>query len=127
MKRKNGTGFIVVIAILVVAVLLALATRVIYNSDRPTSLQAHLETDRRVVATFDPSAGKLIEPGMKATVSFPGTGIGGTGRVAVPEPLTPDIYGIDLDETPVGVAPGALCKVIVDASMPGTFFERTRP
>jgi hypothetical protein len=115
--KKNRSGQIIIITILLVASLAAWGTRMHYNARHPASVHARLTGDQNVVAEFSTEAKKSIRKGMKATISLNGKKF--TGRIIEEElPGQPGSVSLRIVPAATGIDPGTLCKVIVDTSIP---------
>ena len=115
--KKNRSGQIIVITIALVASLAAWGTRVHYNARHPASIQALLIDEQNVVAEFREDAKPIIRKGMKATISLDGRKL--TARVnSDARPGQPASFSLRLVPAAKGIAPGTLCKVIVDTTIP---------
>ncbi|MFZ4683524.1 MAG: hypothetical protein ACOYMS_13535 [Terrimicrobiaceae bacterium] len=114
--KKNRSGQIIIITILLVASLAAWGTRIQYNARHPASLQARLTDDQNVVAEFSKEASQIIRQGMKATVSLNGKKF--TSRIGDQQPGQPTFFSLRIIPAATGVAPGTPCKVIVDTTIP---------
>lgn len=115
--KKNRSGQIITITILLMASLAAWGTRLHYNARHPASIQARLTDDQNVVAQFEAEASQNIRQGMRATISLDGKKF--TGRVNSDAlPGQPASFSLRIVPAATGIAPGTLCKVIVDTSVP---------
>ncbi|MEI6339992.1 MAG: hypothetical protein WCQ57_15655 [Verrucomicrobiota bacterium] len=115
--KKNRSGQILVLTILLVAALAAWGTRLHYNARHPVSVQARLLGQDRVLAEFAPDARKIIRKGMRATISLQGGKYTGTiGEDTLTE--HPGSFLLTIAPPPTGLATGTPGKVIVDTTVP---------
>jgi len=115
--KKNRSGQIIIITMLLLACLAAWGTRQHYNARRPASVQARLLDQSLVIAAFAPEAREIIRKGMRATISLQGRKYSGTiSEDAIPE--HPGSFLITIAPAPTGIATDTPCKVVVDTTIP---------
>jgi multidrug resistance efflux pump len=116
-KKRRGQG--VVIGILLLATIGAGLTWLRYTAQAPSTNNAHLVSERLVLATFNSNAARNIREGSKAIVTFetsPGERF--TGAVQSLEIKKPETRVlIILQQIPTKARPQARCSVTVDTSV----------
>jgi multidrug resistance efflux pump len=116
-KKRRGKN--VVIGILLLATIGAGLTWINYIAQAPSTKDAHLISDRIVLATFSAHAARNIREGAKAIVtveSSAGKTLSGTVQsLQTKDPKTTAV--IFLEETPQNAKPLTPCYVTVDTSL----------
>jgi multidrug resistance efflux pump len=117
--EKKSQGRIVVIGILLAAALAAALTWLRYTSQAPSTVNAHLTSERLVLATFPSKIAREIRPGSKAIVTFeasPAKRL--TGAVQSRETAEDETrVVIVLKDVPLETRADMRCSVTVDTSV----------
>ena len=107
------------IGIVLVAAIAAALTWLRYTSQAPSTVKAHLISERLVLATFPSNVAEEIREGSKAIVTFetsPGKRVVGAVQSRETEEDETRVM-IALKEVPVEARPETRCSVTVDTSV----------
>jgi multidrug resistance efflux pump len=116
-KKRRGQN--VVIGILLLATIGAALTWLRYTAQAPSTTNAHLVSDRLVLATFRPNFARNIREGSKAIVTFEssrGKRLEGSVQSLETQALETRVL-IILREVPPEAKPSSRCSVTVDTSV----------
>jgi hypothetical protein len=117
--EKKGQGRFVVVGIVLLAMIAAALTRLRYASQAPSTADAHLVSERLVLAKFPSDVAREIRQGSKAIVTFenaPSKRLAGEVRSRELEENEMRVV-IVLKEVPTGARRDTRCSVTVDTSL----------
>ena len=117
--EKKSQGRSVVVGILLLATIAAALTWLRYGSQAPSTANAHLISERLVLAKFPSNVAGEIRPGSKAIVTFetaPSKRLAGVVQSRETEEGETSV-GILLTEDPTGARRDTRCSVTVDTSL----------
>jgi multidrug resistance efflux pump len=117
--EKKGPGRSVVIGILLLAAIAAALTWLRYTSQAPSTVNAHLISERLVLAKFPSNVAREIRQGSKAIVTFetsPSKRFDGAVESREMDEDETRVV-IVLKDVPTEARPDARCSVTVDTSL----------
>ena len=117
-KLRNGPW--VVIALVLLGIVAANLTTARYSRQAPSTSEARLLFEGKVLASFNTPAAKEIKEGMKATVTidgYPDKKFGGTVILTHRNEPSETLLMIRLAEPPADASPPVPCQVTVDTSI----------